>query len=811
MKEPSELAQALDLIIRNVSDNGIKMGDAHEHLPPPPENTSYGVYNNSPESEIHIRDYWYSVRKRLWLVLAITFLLTALITIYMARSPDIYQAEARVQVDLEAPNPALGSQKSSSIVFNSNDPAYFNTQLQILTSPSLLRRVVKSLDLEHNQEFLHPRAGTQSSTWQSLIGIVGLGKDKGIVPQTSKLTIQSPAKLSSPSDDMDEVNKLAPYVDMLQRTLTVKQIEETRLIEVRCNHSDPQIAAKVVNTIGDIFVLFNLEKKTETNTSTGDYLQKRIAELQGQIRSGEEQLMNYAKNNQILSLDPNQNIVVERLSGLNRQMLEAENDRKLAEAAYRAALAPGAAESLSAETAKQANDIDEKLAELRARKSELLVENTEEWPEVKEINQKIAALEKQTQENRSRAVNVVKTNLETRYKQAVAREESLRAAFNQQKSETVTQNEASINYRILQQEIETNKQLLDGLLQRSKENDVVVAGTPNNIHVADYAPVPKAPIGPKRLRAMSLGFLFSLGFGIGLALFIEYLDNTVRSTDDVEKLLNLPALAVVPALGSARRHMLSSTSIIKQRNSNEHLSPELLIGMDNHSAIAEVYRQLRTSVLLSTAGRAPKSLLVTSSIPAEGKTTTAVNTAVSLAQTNSSVLVIDADMRRPRMHKIFGVSNNRGLSSYLSSQMNEAELLSLIQQDNETGLYLLTAGPIPPNPAELLGSDQMRQLIKTVENTFSHIVIDSPPTASFTDAVLISSLVDGVLLVVHGNKTAREVVMRSRRILQDVGARIFGVVLNRVNPNHQSYYYYNHYYGKYYSDDSEHRELASGA
>lgn len=233
------------------------------------------------------------------------------------------------------------------------------------------------------------------------------------------------------------------------------------------------------------------------------------------------------------------------------------------------------------------------------------------------------------------------------------------------------------------------------------------------------------------------------------------------------------------------------------------------MNVDGRSPLAEAYRHLRTSVLLSTAGRAPKSLLVTSSLPGEGKTTTAVNTAVSLAQTGASVVIIDADMRRPRLRSIFGLSDRPGLSSILSSEVSDTDMLAMVSTDEGTGLRILTSGPIPPNPAELLGSDQMRRLMATLQAQFAHVVVDSPPISSFTDGVLISSMVDGILLVVHGGKTSRHVVRRSRQLLHDVGAKIFGVVLNNVNLQSHDYYYYQRYYGsRYYKSDVDEKLAA---
>ena len=779
--------------------------------PAVPHSYNYGVDANA-DTDVHLLDYWRAVRKRLWLVISIVVLITMLSLIYVARKPDIYEAGARVQVDLENNAALVG--KTPYIIGPSNDPVYFNTQLQILTSPGLLRRVVKTLDLEHNPDFFKGNTAQKRSTWQTVMRMIGFGgneKEDSNAKPKDELQLRTSVAPPTSREDLVEAKRLSPYVGAILGGLKVEPVKETRgyyketrLIDLSFTHTDPQVAAKVVNAIAETYVLSNLEKKTDTNASTGDFLQRRIAELQQQIRSGEEKLVNYAKNNQIISLDANQNTVVERLAGLNRQLLEAEDQRKSAEAAYNAAKSPGAAGALVDADEKRIGETESKLASLREKRSQLLVDATEEAPEVKEVDQQIAELDRQVKDLRSQKSATLLTNLETHYRQTLAREESLRQSFETQRGETLTQNEAAINYRINQSEIETNKSLLTNLLQRSKENDVVMASKPNNISIVDYAIAPDGPVGPNRLRTVFVALFLSLGLGVSFALFLEYLDDTVHSTDEVERLLHLPALAVIPSVGaSARRRKLAAPGALQKRNGHTSTNPELLMNVDGRSPLAESYRHLRTSVLLSTAGRAPRSLLVTSSLPGEGKTTTAVNTAISLAQTGVSVVIIDADMRRPRLRSIFDLHDRGGLSSILSNDFSEAEMLQMVTKDESTGLHLLSSGPIPPNPAELLGSEQMRRLLATLQSNFTHVVVDSPPISSFTDGVLISSMVDGVLLVVHGGKSSRHVVRRSRQLLQDVGAKIFGVVLNNVNLQSHDYYYYQRYYSqRYYETDA---------
>jgi succinoglycan biosynthesis transport protein ExoP len=785
-------------------------GDASSHV-------GYD-YDASDQPGLQLLDYWRLIIKHVWLILGIVVVIPTLVAIYVIRQPDIYEAQARIQVDLESANPLLGGMsKGSSVILNSesNDPAYFNTQLQILMGPGLLRRVVKNLDLEHNASFAAAHQSGNMSAWSRIKSMFGF-KPRAEPKPSGQDELPVTSSSSSAALDLAEAERLSDYVEELQTTLKVEPVKETRLtvretrlIDISYRHTDSRLAAKIVNTIAQIFVDQNLEKKTETSGSTGSYLQKRIAELQSTIRNKEEELINYSKSHEILSLEPTQNTVVERLVTLNKQLLAAEEHRKLAESAYRASLQPGAAEALAEagspdrgvpSATRVTTEAELELAKLKQKRAELLVENTEKWPAVKEVDKQIAFLEKQMKETRSRATGIVTTNLATRYREALSTEEALRKSYDQQRAQTLTQNEAAVNYRIIQQEIENNKTLLDGLLQRTKENDVVMAGTPNNIRTIDYAIAQKKPVAPRRTLIVGLSLLLALVFGVALALLIEFLDDTMRSTEDVESFLHLPSVAVIPQIGKTKAKRLTlaapKSGLVSQNGGSRQ--EIFLTDIEKQSPLAEAYRHLRTSILLSTAGRPPRTLLVTSSVPAEGKTTTAVNTAMSLAQTGAKVLIIDADMRRPRLQSIFNLNNDLGLSSLLSREVTEAEVASATQHDPASGLFIISAGPLPPNPAELLGSEQMLKLIAMISPNFAHVVIDSPPIAAFTDGVLIATMVDGVLLVVQSGKSSRKVVARARKLLQNVGARIIGVVLNKVEAaGSHSFYYYSGYYQNY--------------
>ena len=799
-------------------------------------NGSYGAYREIyAQDGFQLIDYWRAIRKRLWLVIGMAVLLTTVTAIYMSRKPDVYQAKAIVQVDLEQANPDLVT-SDRRLPQSNQDPSYFNTQLQLLNSQSLLRRAVKEMSLDSNKEFQKTKNQESVSAWRSMLKSVGLAsvEEKKADKTVGEVSVSTNPALAT-SEDIAEAVRLAPYVEILKKNLVVEPVREsratikdTRLIEISYRHNDPELAAFIVNGISEVFTKTNQEKRSGTSRKTSDFLQERIANLQTEIRAGEIKLFETTKTAGILKTDNEQTIVIDRLSGLNKQLLEAENARKNAEAKYLALeKSPESVRSLSEEQMARyiteregdirrlVNETQQKIAQLKAERAKLLQEYLEGAPEIREYDRQIKTLEdeivKATEENkaeltgfRGRTEKVLLTNAKTEYLKAKSQEDKIKAAYEQQYDEAQGQNQSGVAIRLLQQEIETKKGFLENLIKQQRENDVIAVGTDNNISVAEIAIPPDEPVAPRRLTTVIAALFLSTLFGMGLALFLEYLDDTIRTTEDVESFLQLPALAAIPTINSMPKRRLllvgaGGEEIDAKANS------ELLIHNDSRSSLAEAYRQLRTSILLSTAGHAPKLLLVTSSLPAEGKTTTAINTALSLAQTGAKVLIIDADMRRPRLHSVFDISNGAGLSTLLSSEMTENEVLQVIQYEEESKVNLLPSGPVPPNPAELIGSEQMSNLLKLLQRNFTHVVVDSPPIASFTDGVLIASMVDGVILVVHSGRSSRQVVRRSRQLLADVGAKIFGVVLNNVNLRAQdNYYYYQSYYHRdSYRQDSE--------
>ncbi|MGI8811062.1 MAG: GumC family protein [Pyrinomonadaceae bacterium] len=768
-------------------------------------------------------DYWRAIRKRLWLVVGIAVLTTTLAAIYMARKPNIYAAYARVQVDLEQANPDLETGDRPRAISNP-DPSYFNTQLQLLGSDGLLRRVIKEHNLDTNKDFQLAKNESGVSAWRSMLKAIGLASDPK-KPDQSLTDLSAGNSTLVSADEIAEAVRLAPYVDVIKKNLDIEPVREsratvkdTRLIVISFRHTDPELAAFVVNAIGETFTRANQEKRSGTSRKTNDFLQKRIADLQSEIKSDEVKLVDMKRNEGILKTDGEQTLVLARLSGLNKDLLEAENKRKNAEAEYFSVKdSPEKVKALAdAESARiiadreisdisVRNDTAKKISDLRANRARMLEEYKEGAPEIKEIDTQIASLEEsgnkllsrnggRVDEYRDRTAQIMLSNLKTKYERSKSEEDKIRASFNEQYNQAQSQNQGGVLLKLLEQNIDTNRGFLENLQKTQSGNDVASQGSDNNISIAEYAIPDTTAVSPRRVTTVVAALFLSTLFGMGLALFLEYLDDTIRTTEEIESLLQLPALAAIPTIESMPKRKL----LLVGANGEPQEDPasyELLISTDSRSSLAEAYRQLRTSILLSTAGHAPKSLLITSSLPSEGKTTTAANTAISLAQTGAKVLIIDADMRRPRLHSIFNVGNAEGLSTILSSELSDDEVLNVIKLDEASSLNIMTSGPIPPNPAELIGSEQMANLLKSLQKHFTHVVVDSPPITSFTDGVLIASMVDGVILVVHAGKSSRQVVRRARQLLQDVGARIFGVVLNNVNLNSQdNYYYYQSYY-----------------
>jgi capsular exopolysaccharide synthesis family protein len=772
-----------------------------------PERNHYGDEGGLGDGNVQLRELWRRIIKHKWMIALIAVIVTTVVTIEVFRIKSIYQATATIEIKSE--NRTLFRSGDVVIEADESDYGYYasiaiKTKIRVLQSRPLLEDVAVILKLDQNPKFLD--VTTQKTIWEA---IKTISSKFGQPSQTAVPVVAANATAAQWETALarspEESARLSPLVDVLAGNLTVDPVEGTRMLTVSFRHSDPALAAAVVNTVAEVFKQYSSKSKNQKYTDTSAWLDTRTRELRAKVEQAEQALADYTSSHNIFSTDGRENLTTEKLSRLHTQATQAETERILKQSLYEEVKLGRLAQLPEAFADPKTVALQTRLGELQTQEAQLSVKFGPENPRVTEVQKQVATIQRQIEEGRKMLAEKLKAD----YERAVRDEISLKSALEQAKTEAAQQSQSAIQFSILKQNVETAKALYTDFLQKTNQASIQVADQQKNVEVIEPAGVPVAPVGPKRLRTILIGLLVSLTFGVGLAFAIEYLNNTIKTVDDIDRYVNLPALAVIPAMNGGTARLLStrkeSASQALSVNGSSQATRQAqamihLLTADNHSLFAEAYRGLRTSVLLSAAGSPPKTILFTSSQPGEGKTTTTVNTAIALAQLGVSVLIIDADMRRPTVHKVFGVDHAHGLSTYLS---REVEIDGLIQKLPIPNLSLMTCGPIPPNPAELVSSEKMKDLLSVLETRYDHILIDSPPLINVTDPVVLSTLVQGVILVVHGGRSKRAIVSRARRELTGVGAKIFGVVLNNVDLKREGYddYYYYRYHSNYYGQE----------
>jgi succinoglycan biosynthesis transport protein ExoP len=768
----------------------------------------YGnAYNEDEEDSIHLREVWRIIRKRRWLILAVTVIVTTLVTIEAYRTKSTYKASAFIEIGKDAPTVRSAA---NGMVIQGDDDLYYpqlsiNTNLFRLTSEPLLEDVAADLKLDQNPKFSEP---PQRSFWEAVQTMFKRATFKKLDPEPQTtveyLTQGTDDKLVLTPQDHE---RLRPYVLLVAAGLQADQVKDTRTLRVTYTHTDPFIAAAIANGVAQDFIDQNFETKTERFTGASKWLDTTTRELKAKLERAEQDQADYTKAHNIFSTEGKETLTTDKLSRLHDQATRAETERILKQSIYEVVKAGRLSELPAAFSDPKLTTLQTRLEELQANLEKLGLKYGQEHPQVVEAKLQIATTRAQLDANRK----ALEEKLKGEYELASRDEQSLKAALDRAKGEAVTQNQANIQYSILKQEVDTAKQMYTDFLQKTSQAKVEVAQQRNNMRLIQPARVPGGPVGPNRLRTIMIGLFLSMLGGVGLAYFLEYLDNTIKTVEDVGRFAQLPALGVIPVMagtmtekltGGRRRKSLTNGRTVREGREFPVAANNSLSLFDNRSSAAEAYRVVRTSMLLSAAGNPPKSVLVTSGQAGEGKTTTVVNTAISLAQLGLSVLIIDCDLRRPSTHKILGVEPADGLSSYLAGNIKIEPLIHKLQIPN---LWLLPCGPIPPNPAELISSARMKDLLKELARRYDHILIDSPPMINVTDPVILSTMVDGVILVVHGGKSPRAIVQRARQELLGVGAKIFGVVLNNIDLRREGYdayyYYYNRYYAGYGTGD----------
>lgn len=798
-----------------------------------PEPTHYApIYDDDFSETRSFREYWNVVYKRLPIILAMTLLTTTVVAFYMYRQPSIY--EAATEMIIEPRKPKVQSKDAININFG-GDSSYYNTQLRLLQNPDLMREVVIRLNLHRDPNLFSGQSRGLLSTVRSIFSSDKDGENK----QNTLPTLTEGDDYGKGGNTValtaEEKERADRYAGILLGGLRVNQVEGTNLVNINVQSTYPAVAAKTSDMVAEVFIKEDIQRESEGDRRALTDLSKSIDDLKGTIVSQEQQRIGYMQDYRIpLREGKGNDLLAEQLQDLSGKLLAAQDDRRKLQATYEAAQRASAkgdilsvvGENRAIQDARSQNlkrqtdlinrieTIDNQIQAAEAEKATLLVKYQPEYPEVQKVVARIESL-KQTREAINTEVSQkiasegaklekdaereVLNGLQAQLQAAQKREGELLTAYNQQFSSANVQGQAETRLTTLSREIEGNRSLLDTYVQRQKELELSIASSqPDNLKISSRAITPGGPIGPNRSRNILVAFLVSLAAGIGLAFLLDYLDDSIKTSDDIGKHLGLPTLALIPFTTGAEKRKLNN---LTGSATAESSSLALIAGGDKRSAMVEAYRHLRTSLLFSSAGRPPQTILVTSAQPSEGKTTTAINTAITLAQSGAEVLIIDCDLRRPRLHKHFDLSNVNGLTSYLSSDKNPE---SLIQSSRDLpNLKVITSGPIPPNPAELLSSNEMKNLLQYLKGTYKHIVIDSPPAIFFTDAAILSIIVDGVVLVTLAGKSSIHLTRRFKQRLSSIGARIYGVVLNGIRATSLEYDYYGYGYSSYYTSNKD--------
>ena len=696
------------------------------------------------EREIHLRDYLRTIYKRRYTVYTFFIIVFAVVLIGTLSTAPIYKATTAVLIEKVEPS----NLSMMYPYYFSYDPAFYETQYQLIKSASVARKVVEMLDLEKTYESYFPdKKGAFSNT--------------------------------------DDATKVTTLANMISGNITVSPIKDSKIVNISYMSNSPEFAALVANSVAKAYISEILDMKMSYTRYALEWMSKKAEEEKSKLEKSERALQEYMRANDIVTLQDKIAITPEKLSEFNTQLIQAQTKRKELESLYQkvvkgkitdAETIPAIASdptiaSLRGEVLKAEQNIEE-LAKKYGQKHPTMIRAREDLKTLKE--------------KREQQIRRVIVSIKNEYELAKSKEEGLRAALSSSKAEALSLNEKFIQYGVLLREVETNRQLYDALIKRIKEQSVTEEIQTVNVWVVEKAQIPRKPVRPKKSLNILLGIIVGLFGGIGLTFFFDYLDNTIKSPDDVETRLGLAVLGMVPLLHA------------KEGNIEE------IFLKKPQAAFSEHYKNLRTALLLSSASKPPQNILVTSMGPEEGKTVTSLNLALTIAESDYSVVLIDSDLRKPRIHTIFGLNNAKGLSTYLAGTSSS---INIIKGPKEN-LSIITAGPLPPNPSELLGSHKLFELIRVLKERYNIIIWDSPPLMTVTDGLILSKVLDGTVIVTKAGKTTYDIVRRGLKAIKgrrssDSESHVLGVVINAIDVKKSDYYYYKHYYHSYYSSKEE--------
>ncbi|MBI5633660.1 MAG: polysaccharide biosynthesis tyrosine autokinase [Nitrospirae bacterium] len=726
------------------------------------------------DKEIHLRDYLHVVLKHRYKSMqffAIIFAVTLLVT--FSTTP-VYVATTKVLI--EKSEPANLSLNPYAMMY---DPDFSETQFQLIKSFSVAQRVVRMLGLGQRANIAADSgAGTNIITgtfnwFRDLIStVLHVGGAKPVA--------ETPATTPAETAEEDPL-RLYQQARMISGSIQVSPIKNSKIVNISFASADPKMAALIVNTVARAYTDEVLDIKMGSSQYALKWLTEKADEERARLNKTEKELQEYMRDKDIATLENKVTMVPERMSEIAIKLAQSETKRKELETLYSAvkayAVNPEGADEIPAIAADPVmQSLRSQILKAEQTVAELSQKYGQRHPAMVTAAGDLNVLRDRKREQVKRVVATIKNE----YEIARSGEENLRRLAGQAKAETLSLGEKFVQYGVLKREAETSRELFGAIVKRIKEQGITQDIKTVTVWVIEKAEAPASPAKPNKFRNILLGLVIGLMGGVGLAFFIEYLDNTVKSAEDIEQRFDVPVFGTIELL-------------------DEEKGPaEDIVLREPHANITENYRAIRTSIMLSTADQPPKHILVTSIAPQEGKTTTAVNLAAILAQSGHNVLLIDADLRRPRIRRVFGIETDSGLSTYLAG----TSAIEFFVPKGVEHLQVVPSGPVPPNPAELIGSRHLQDLVASLEEKFDFIVWDSPPLFAAAESLVLSKMLSGTLLVSRAGKTTYKEVERGIKSLRDIEARVLGIVVNGLNIKENMRYNYR-YYGYYGAQDHE--------
>ncbi len=712
-------------------------------------------------------EYWAIFKRRRGIIsLSVAAVLTATLIGSFLVTPQ-YRSTVTVQIERQSPEilniRELGSLDNSFAAYAD----FYQTQYKILSSDAIARKTVERLGLVSHPLF---EAGESAPGLYSRI--------RSLLPGTGTKVARDPEDVAAAR---------------LQARLEIAPVRNSHLVQVSWIAPDAELAARIANAVVDAYIGFNIESSYQTSDQASEFLVDQIGALKKEIADLEAKLQGYGESKRIVSADDASNITMRALSDIAVKRTEARTVLAAKEAAYRAALATPAAALPEAQKSELIARLKQEYASYEAEYSEKSKVFKDEWPGMQQLRSKM----EQAKSRLDLEVEEIGTNVrraaESEYKQALEEVRGLSDLLDHQQSDAQTLKRDAVEFKSMLSDVQKKRETLDGLMKRQNEMMLTTRlkdldATSSNIRVVDRARPAPSPFRPNKKLNLALGLLVGLGLGVAGALFLEYVDNTIATPAEIERLVKLPVLAAIPHHGggpgfAARRAEPALAETV-----------DLVAFRDRGASASEAYRELRTAILLSNPGHPPRQIMVTSALPEDGKSSTAINLAIVLAQAGRRVLLVDADLRRPRLHRVFDLDASRGLSVYLSGL--EADPLTLIQRTAIDGLDVLVSGPVPPDPSELLDSSTFASMGgRFIDSGYDHVLYDSPPALAVADPVIVSSVTEATIVVARAGRTPRESLQRAVAKLVQAGKRPIGVVVNDLDVRRHGYGSYG-YYGR---------------